>query len=153
MSSMWRVAAIVPLLLGTVPSSSAQYSAPTSYAAQPAYAANVASSINQWRTLRQSSGYRFSDYAPFLIANSDWPDAARMRAWAEKAMQPAENTATVLAFFAAKKPQSGNGWARLADAYAASGQMVQALDAAQHAWSSADLDATDEQAIWSRYGG
>ena len=153
MSSMWRVAAIVPLLLGTVPSSSAQYSAPTSYAAQPAYAANVASSINQWRTLRQSSGYRFSDYASFLIANPDWPDVARMRGWAEKAMQPAENAATVLAFFAAKKPQSGNGWARLADAYAASGQMVQALDAAQHAWSSADLAATDEQTIWSRYGG
>ena len=152
MSSMWRVAVIIPLLLGTVPSSSAQYVAPTNYVAQPAYAGNVASSINQWRTLRQSSGYRFSDYASFLIANPDWPDAARMRGWAEKAMQPGENAATVLAFFAAKKPQNGNGWARLADAYAASGQMVQALDAARHAWSSADLSATDEQAIWSRYG-
>jgi len=153
MSSMWRVAVIIPLLLGTVPSSSAQYAAPTSYAAQPAYAAYVASSINQWRTLRQSSGYRFSDYASFLIANPDWPEAARMRGWAEKAMRPGENAATVLAFFAAKKPQNGNGWARLADAYAASGQMAQALDAARHAWFSADLSATDEQAIWSRYGG
>jgi soluble lytic murein transglycosylase len=152
MSSMWRVAAMVPLLLGTVPSSSAQYTAPTNYAAQPAYAANIASSLNQWRTLRQSSGYRFSDYALFLITNSDWPDAARMRSWAEKAMQPGENASTVLAFFAAKKPQTGNGWARLADAYASSGQMAQALDAARHAWSSADLSATDEQAIWSRYG-
>jgi soluble lytic murein transglycosylase len=152
MSSMWRVAAIVPLLLGTVPSSSAQYTAPADYAAQPAYAANIASSLNQWRTLRQSSGYRFTDYALFLITNSDWPDSARMRGWAEKAMQPGENAATVLAFFTAKKPQTGNGWARLADAYASSGQMAQALDAARHAWSSADLSATDEQAIWSRYG-
>jgi len=152
MSSMWRVAVIIPLLLGTVPSSSAQYVAPTNFAAQPAYGPGVASSINQWRTLRQSSGYRFSDYASFLIANPDWPDAARMRGWAEKAMQPGENIATVLAFFAAKKPQTGKGWARLADAYASSGQVAQALDAARHAWSSADLGATDEQAIWNRYG-
>lgn len=153
MSSMWRVAAIIPLLLGAVPSSSAQYVAPANYGAQPAYAPSVTSSINQWRILRQSSGYRFSDYASFLIANPDWPDAAPMRSWAEKAMQPGENSATVLAFFAANKPRTGNGWARLADAYAASGQTAQALDAARHAWISADLSATDEQAIGSRYGG
>ena len=89
----------------------------------------------------------------FLIANPDWPDESRMRGWAEKAMQPGENAATVLAFFAADKPRTGNGWARLADAYAATGRMAQALDAARQAWRSADLSATDEQAIWARYGG
>ena len=31
--------------------------------------------------------------------------------------------------------------------------MAQALDAARQAWRSADLSATDEQAIWARYGG
>src|SRR5947209_4813135 len=115
MSSMWRVAVIIPVLLATAPSSSAQYAPPASYAAAPAPAANVASSLELWRTLRQSSGYRFSDYAGFLIANPDWPDAARMRGWAEKAMQPGENPATVVAFFATKKPATGAGWARLAD--------------------------------------
>jgi soluble lytic murein transglycosylase len=154
MSSMWRAALTIPLLLATAPSSSAQYAAPGSYAAAPAYSSqNVASALNSWRTLRQSSNYRFVDYAPFLIASPDWPDSTRMRGWAEKAMQPGENPATVLAFFAATKPKTGNGWARLADAYAATRQMGQALDAARHAWSSADLSATDEQAIWARYGG
>jgi soluble lytic murein transglycosylase len=153
MSSMWRAAVLVPaLVLATAPSSSAQYASPTSYAPAPVAAPSVASSIEQWRTLRQSSGYRFSDYASYLIANPDWPDASRMRGWAEKAMQPGENAATVLAFFAVKKPETGNGWARLADAYAASGRSAQALDAARSAWREADLSDTDEQAIWNRYG-
>src|SRR5947209_3019284 len=132
MSSMWRVAVIIPVLLATAPLSSAQYAAATSAGAAPAVASqSVASSLDTWRTLRQSSNYRFSDYAWFLIANRDWPDAAPMRAWAEKAMQPGESSATVLAFFAADKPKSGNGWARLADAETATGQTAQALDIRQ----------------------
>lgn len=151
MSSMWRAAVLVPvMLLATAPSSSAQYAPPISYAVA---APSIASSLEQWRTLRQSSGYRFSDYANFLIVNPDWPDASKMRGWAEKAMQPGENGATVLAFFAAERPRSANGWARLTDAYAASGRTSEALDAARKAWRSADLGTTDEQAIWSRYGG
>jgi len=152
MSSMWRVALTIPLLLITVPSSSAQYAAPVNTATQAAYSTSVASSLEQWRTLRQSGGYRFADYAPFLIANPDWPDEARMRAWAEKAMQPGEAPATVLAIYAADKPKSGNGWARLADSYTATGQAAQALEAARQAWRSADLSTADEQAIWARYG-
>ena len=153
MSSMWRAAVLVPaLVLAIAPSSSAQYAPPATYAPAQYSAPSVASSIDQWRLLRQSSGYRFSDYTSFLVANPDWPDAKRMRGWAEKAMQPGENSATVLAFFATTKPASGNGWARLADAYAATGRVSEALDAARKAWRGADLSATDEQAIWSRYG-
>jgi soluble lytic murein transglycosylase len=153
MSSMWRAAVIIPVLLATAPSSSAQYAAPVGYVVAPTAAPSVASSIDLWRTLRQSSNYRFVDYANFLIVNPDWPDEARMRGWAEKAMQPGENAATVLAFYAFDKPRSGNGWARLADAYASAGRMAEALEAARGAWASPDLGATDEQAIWTRYGG
>src|SRR6476646_1346887 len=153
MSSMWRLAVTLPVLLAIAPSSSAQYASPGTYVAQPASAPSIASSIDQWRTLRQSSGYRFSDYASFLIANPDWPDASRMRSWAEKAMQPGEKAGTILAFFAADKPDTGNGWARLANAFAGTGQTAQALDAARNAWRAADLSPTDEQAIWARYGG
>jgi soluble lytic murein transglycosylase len=154
MSSMWRAVVIVPALLALAPSSSAQSPAPPIYGVAPATAStqNVAAALNQWRALRQSSNYRFADYATFLIANPDWPDASRMRSWAEKAMQPGENRATVLSFFAAEKPASGNGWARLADTYAASGQAAQALDAARQAWRSPDLSSSDEQAIWTRFG-
>src|SRR3982750_2596395 len=148
MSSMWRATVFIPVLLATAPSSSAQYAPPNAYA-QPSYAAtqSVAAAIDQWRTLRQSSNYRFADYASFLIANPGWPGEDTMRRWAERAMQPGENAATVIAFFTTDKPRTGKGWARLADAYAASGQMAQALDAARNAWASDDLGGTDEQAI------
>jgi len=153
MSSMWRAVLLVPVLLALAPSSSAQYAAPATYAAAPSYTPSVAYSLDQWRRLRQSSGYSFADYASFLIANPDWPDAERMRGWAEKAMRPGENGATVIAFFARKKPDTGNGWARLADAYATSGRSADALEAARSAWASPDLSSRDQQAIWARYAG
>ncbi len=152
MSSMWRAAVIMAVLLATAPSSSAQYALSGTPSAAPLTSQSISSSLESWRTLRQSSDYRFSDYAYFLIANPDWPDTTRMRGWAEKAMQPGENAALVLAYFTAEKPRTGNGWARLADAYGSSGQASQALDAARHAWFSPDLSSADEQAIWSRYG-
>jgi len=153
MSSMWRAVMLVPVLLALAPSSSAQYPMAPSYSPGPSYAPSVAYSLDQWRRLRQSSGYSFADYASFLIANPDWPEAGRMRDWAEKAMRPGENSTTVIAFFVRNKPESGNGWARLADAYAATGRAAEALDAARNAWASADLSSEDQQAIWARYSG
>ncbi len=114
---------------------------------------SVSSSIGDWRRLRRSANYSFADYAAFLIANPGWPNETTMRRWAEKAMRPGENPATVLAFFATKPPTSGNGYARLADSYAAGGRIAEALAAAKEAWASADLGDSDEQAIWARYGG
>ena len=153
MSSMWRFAGSIAVLLATAPLSSAQYAAPTTYTAAQSYAPSVAYSLDQWRRLRQSSGYSFADYASFVVANPDWPDASRMRRWAEKAMRPGENAATVISFFAKDKPKTGNGWARLTESYAASGRTADALSAAREAWASSDLSADDEQAIWARYGG
>jgi len=153
---MWRVAVILPVLLAIAPSSSAQSPVPYGSAqtyAPPSYsAADVGYALNDWRRLRQSSGYSFADYARFLIANPGWPDDSKMRRWAEKAMRPGENATTVIAFFAIDKPKTGNGFARLADALAASGRMTEATDAARSAWASSDLSSTDEQSIWSRYG-
>jgi soluble lytic murein transglycosylase len=153
MSSMWRIAALALVLLATAPSGSAQYAASTNYSVGGNYAPSIAYSIDEWRRLRQSSGYSFADYASFLIANPDWPDVPRMRVWAEKAMHSGENSASVIAFFARDKPETGNGWARLAEADASSGRSPDALDAARQAWASSDLGADDEEAIWARYGG
>ena len=155
MSSMWRFAGLVPVLLATAPLSSAQYVAPGTYSAAPAYTAapSVAYALDQWRRLRANDNYRFSDYASFLIVNPDWPDESRMRRWAEKAMAPGENAATVIAFFAKDKPTTGNGWARLAEAYSTTGRGPEALSAAREAWASSDLSSDDEQSIWARYGG
>ena len=155
MSSMWRASVFLPALMAISPSSSAQSPVPYAQpqAAYAAPAADVGYALNDWRRLRQSSGYSFADYARFLIANPNWPDEAKMRRWAEKAMRPGENAATVIAFFTVDKPTSGNGWSRLADAYAATGRAAEALNAARNAWASDDLASTDEQSLWSRFGG
>jgi soluble lytic murein transglycosylase len=155
MSSMWRASLVLPALLALAPSSSAQSPPTSTYAqtAQPVAATNVTYALNDWRRLRQSSGYAFADYARFLIANPGWPDETKMRRWAEKAMRQGENPATVIAFFATDKPRTGGGYARLAEAFAAGGRMNEAIEAARNAWYSDDLGADDEQAIWSRYGG
>ncbi|HYX46493.1 MAG TPA: lytic transglycosylase domain-containing protein [Sphingomicrobium sp.] len=145
------MAGLVPVLLATAPLSSAQYAAPTAYSSAPS-APSVAYSLDQWRRLRQSDNYSFADYASFLITNPDWPDASRMRRWAEKAIRPGENASTVIAFFAKDKPGTGNGWARLADAYAGSGKAADSLSAARNAWASSDLSEDDARAIWARYG-
>jgi len=149
MSSMWRIAWSLPLLLGAATASSAQY---TNYAPADASSSSVSYSIGDWRRLRQSSGYAFADYARFLIANPNWPEESKLRLWAEKAMRPGENANTVLSFFGTKPPTTGNGFARLADAYAATGRSGEALAAARGAWSEADLGTDDEQAILARYG-
>ena len=152
---MQRTLWILPLLFGTA--ASAQYSAPYPTPYNPpraqAYAApNVSYSIGDWRRLRQSNGYSFADYARFLIANPGWPEETKLRSWAQRAMRPGENPATVLAFFAKDAPTTGNGFARLADSLTATGRSAEALAAARKAWAEPDLSATDEQAIWARYG-
>ena len=152
MSSMWRIVWTIPLLLVTA-SASAQYPAPPP-AQPPAYSApSIGYSFNDWRRLRQSSGYSFADYARFLVPNPNWPEDSKLRGWAERAMQPGENAGTVLAFFANEPPKTGNGFARLAEALATSGRAAESLAAARNAWASDDLGDRDEQAIWARYGG
>jgi len=153
MSSMWRIAWSIPVLILATATASAQYPAAPSYTPAPAYSNySVTYAIADWRRLRQSSGYSFADYARFVIANPDWPEESKLRLWAERAMRPGENAAMVLSFFATDPPATGNGFARLADAYAANGRMGEALAAARSAWGEADLGSDSEQAIWSRYG-
>ena len=152
MSSMWRIAALVPVcwpLHRRVRRNMLrlQFTPPRPAPRRVSLIRSISGG-----DLRQSSGYSFADYASFLIANPDWPDSARMRDWAEKAMRPGENSASVIDFFAREKPRTGNGWARLADAYSQSGRADEALTAARDAWGSSDLPDSDEQALWSRYG-
>ncbi|WP_395624070.1 lytic transglycosylase domain-containing protein [Sphingomonas daechungensis] len=154
MSSMRGVALTVLLVTSTAGSTQSPYSVPAQSTAMaaPAYGSSVGYSLNDWRRLRQNSGYTFADYARFLNANPGWPEESKLRGWAEKAMRPGENAGVVLAFFSNQQPQTGNGYARLADALSATGRTAETLAAARAAWASPDLSAYDEQSILSRYG-
>ncbi len=108
--------------------------------------------LADWRRLKASDGYTFADYARYVNANPGWPNESGIRRSAEKAMRPGENANLVLAFFRSAEPQSGNGWARLAEANLASGRPAEALAAARGAWVSSDLSQYDEQSLFARFG-
>ena len=116
---MRGVALLLPLVLGfsTAASTQTRYTYATPQA-QSAYGYSVGQALNDWRRLRQSGGYSFADYARFLNSNPGWWDEDRLRGAAERLMRPGENAGLVLAFYAAEKPTSGNGYALLDDAYA-----------------------------------
>ena len=151
-----RRAAILLALLATAASSTApaalQQSYRPAYPSAPAVSSDVSWAIADWRRLRQASGYSFGEYARFVNANPGWPGESALRRNAERAMRPGENAATVLTFFRSEQPTTGNGYARLADALLASGRQAEAIAAAREAWASPDLSATDEPAIYARYG-
>jgi soluble lytic murein transglycosylase len=158
MSSMRSVGILGSLFLSTMAAASMQQApapAATAAAAQPnsqAAVYDINYAIADWRRLRASEGYTFADYARFVNANPGWPSESGIRRSAEKAMRPGENASTVFAFFRSTEPQSGNGWARLAEADLTLGRQAEALAAAKGAWVSGDLSQYDEQLIFSRFG-
>src|SRR5688500_7506105 len=145
---------VLPILLSSVAVAAVQQArqpaAPVAAASQTSVH-DINYALADWRRLRQSSGYAFADYARFLNANPGWPGEAGLRKSAEKAMRPGENANTVLAFFRSDEPTTGNGWARLADAYLALGRNAEALAAAKAAWTASDLSQYDEQLLFSRF--
>ena len=152
MSSMRRLAFLFPLVIGSAAIAQLTQGTPPAPAASSASAAyDINYALADWRRLRSAEGYRFADYARFVIANPGWPEETRLRRWAERAMAPGEHSATVIAFFASEAPKSGNARARLAEAFAATGRTAEAAAAAREAWASADLPLADESRIGGRF--
>jgi len=154
MSSMRRLGLLIPVILAASATGAAQYQAPSPRTTAPAYAASsdIDYAIADWRRLRQSEGYAFADYARFLANNPGWPGEATLRRAAERQMRPGESPATVIAFFRTDPPTSGNGYARLADSFAASGRAAEALTAAREALAASSLSAYDEYNLMARFG-
>ena len=155
MSSMGKAAFLIAIMVASPAVASSQLPAAVQVQASAAVAApgNINSAITQWRTLRRGGNFYFADYARFLNYNQDWPGETTLRRNAERAMRPGENASLVLGFYRVEKPQSGNGWARYADALSAAGRGPEAIAAAKEAWASADLSAADEAALLARFGG
>ena len=149
---MRRAAYLLPLVAMAASSSAQSPMQPARTAYQPAANSNISWAIGEWRRLRQSSGYTFGEYARFLNSFPGWPAETTLRRYAEKAMRPGENAATVLAFFRTEQPATGNGFAALADALLANGRQAEAIAAAKEAWGSGDLGATEEQQLHARFG-
>src|SRR4249919_3852511 len=127
MSSMRSVGILGTFFLSTMAAASMQQAPSVSLAPAAAQASSQAAvydinyALSDWRRLRASSGYSFADYARFVNSNPGWPGESGIRRSAERAMRAGENANTVLAFFRSTEPQTGNAWARLAEANLAMG--------------------------------
>ena len=157
MSSMRRIAIILPALVIATAAAAMQDRLIPLQATPSVSPYSVKSDIDyalaDWRRLRGSSGYAFSDYARFVMTNPGWPDEKALRRSAEKAMRPGEASVTVIGFFQSTPPTTGNGFARLAESLAASGRASEALVAARSALGQADLAAYDEASLMQRFAG
>ncbi|MBO9582120.1 MAG: lytic transglycosylase domain-containing protein [Sphingobium sp.] len=112
----------------------------------------VASAIQNWRTLSATQGAGFATYADFLMQNSGWPDEAKLRGYAEKAVNPdLDSPAGITAFFAKYPALSAQGKAANAMALARLNRRDEAIAAARDAWGSGSLSILMEQALLAQF--
>ena len=110
--------------------------------------------ISEWQGLRQSDALPFANYARFLVAHPGWPDEARVRKSAERALRTdAEDSALVARFFTRFAPQTATSALRFAEALDATGQRDAARAQARTAWTLGALSADDESRLIGRFPG
>lgn len=114
----------------------------------------LASTIAEWKSLQQTSGYSFDRYANFLLAHPGWPSEMALRRSAERTLDlPGWSPSTAVAFFRRFPPLTGTGRTRFAEALAATGAMSEANAAARAAWVSGVLSPGNESKILTSFPG
>ncbi|WCM29011.1 lytic transglycosylase domain-containing protein [Sphingomonas sp. QA11] len=105
----------------------------------------LSATITEWKSLQDSSGYPFETYARFLLAHPGWPGEMSMRRSAENALSAGTwSPGTAVTYFRRYPPLTGVGRTRFAEALAATGSRDEANLAAEKAWVSGSLSASDE---------
>lgn len=105
----------------------------------------LSATITEWKSLQDSSGYPFETYARFLLAHPGWPGEMSMRRSAENALSAGTwSPGTAVTYFRRYPPLTGAGRTRFAEALAATGSRDEANLAAEKAWVSGSLSASDE---------
>ena len=107
--------------------------------------------IAEWRQLRRDNRPSFERAARFAIGYPDWPEAGVIRARAEAALDGNARPELITEFFRQTPPTTGNGWARLAEAYAAQGRNAEAYGAARTAWMQPSLSGSAESVVRNRF--
>jgi soluble lytic murein transglycosylase len=108
--------------------------------------------VLRWRALREGGRGAFLDYLAFLRDRPDWPGLDRLRANGETAITRGEDPASVVAYFAARAPQTGEGASALAHALIALGREEAAHEALLAAWLELPLTDRGQAALLSDWG-
>ncbi|MES2453286.1 MAG: lytic transglycosylase domain-containing protein [Pseudomonadota bacterium] len=110
-----------------------------------AASSGLSATITEWKSLQDSSSYPFETYARFLLAHPGWPGEMSMRRSAENALSASTwSPGTAVTYFRRYPPLTGTGRTRFAEALAATGSRDEANLAAEKAWVSGSLSASDE---------
>lgn len=108
--------------------------------------------IEQWKVLSTTDGLSFSQYAWLLLNYPGFPMEARIRGYAEAALErETVDARTVVAYFEKHPPLTNQGRARQALALA-SLNYPGARDAASRAWRGGPMSETAESTLLYRYG-
>jgi soluble lytic murein transglycosylase len=118
-------------------------------AAQPTH---ITQAIVRWQTLSRNANLRFEDYAGFLLAYPGFPEEAKLRTSAEKALETTyADPARVVAFFDRFAPVGNPARAQYALALVQL-RRPEARQVAIEAWRGGPMADAAETAIWGQYG-
>lgn len=109
--------------------------------------------IDRWRQLNASDRFSFSDYAGFLLTYPGFPEAAKFRANAERALEREyAEPRQVVAFFDRYSPVTNQGRAAYAVALKAMGRS-EATAQAREAWRGGQMGASAEAILFPMVSG
>lgn len=112
----------------------------------------MAQAIDRWRQLSASSSFSFSDYANFMLTYPGFPEEAKMRVNAEKALDNGyAEPSRVAAYFDRFPPVSNPARAQYALALSAL-RRSEAPAMARDAWRGGVMSDAAEAAILAQYG-
>jgi soluble lytic murein transglycosylase len=157
MSSMHRVLASVSLLTLVMISAPARCQDAAEWdrsraslnASQPT---GMAQGIDRWRQLNASANFSFADYSSFMLTYPGFPEEAKMRVNAEKALEGGyAEPSRLVAFFDRFPPVSNPARAQYALALTAL-RRREAPDVARDAWRGGVMSDAAESAILGQYG-
>lgn len=112
----------------------------------------MAQAIDRWRQLSASPSFSFSDYATFMLAYPGFPEEAKMRVNAEKALDNSYvEPSRVVAYFDRFPPVSNPARAQYALALSAL-RRSEAPGIARDAWRGGVMSDAAEATILAQYG-
>ncbi len=157
MSSMLRAATLLMFMFMAVMSAPARCDDGSEWDAARAQLmtsprGGMAQAIDRWRLLSANSGYGFSEYASFMLTYPGFPEEAKMRGYAEAALErEAVDPARLIAYFDRFKPLTNPAKAQYALALAYR-QSPGAPVAALEAWRGGPMSDTAAATLLALFG-
>ena len=111
---------------------------------------NMAQAIQQWKLLTSSDRFAFADYASFLLSYPGFPEEAKLRSFAERALtRDYPEPARIAAYFDRFAPVTNPARAQFALALAALGR-TETSTIARTAWRGGAMNDAAEAALFSQ---